>query len=127
MRPRQVFGVLLLLLLAGTLAGCAGKKGVRWAESSAPAIRVNQVGYLPQGPKWATLRLDAQEPVEVRLVQGQKQLWKGHTIPRGSDAASGDPVHWIDFSTFTQAVDGVELKTATGTSFPFSIREDIYD
>lgn len=115
---------LLSLLL---LWGCLGNRGVRWAQSTAPAIRVNQLGYLPSGPKWATLRLESQTAVSVTLKQGTEVRWRGTSQPRGFDAASGDYVHWIDFSDYRTPGEDVQLIAGTARSFVFPIRADIYD
>lgn len=125
---RAALGTAVVFTLSlGAHVGCVATHGVRWAESRAPAIRVNQLGYLPHGPKWATLRLDAPQPIAVELVQQQRVLWRGLSIPRGLDEASGDRVHWIDFSDFEQSASKVELRAPGASSFPFTIGADIYD
>lgn len=118
---------IFLIFLAST--ACVGSKGVRWAEARAPGIRVNQVGYLPSGSKWATLRNESSQPLPVELLDGDEVLWRGVSIPRGLDEASGDPVHWIDFSSFTRSGDALHLRVAAADrprSFPFAVRADIY-
>ncbi len=125
MRRRYLLPILLLPTMA--TAGCLGSRGVRWAESGAPAIRINQVGYLPHGPKWATLRLETQNPVQVELRKDEQVLWSGMSQPRGLDEASGDPVHWIDFSAYSQPADQLEMRAGNARSFPFSVSDAIYD
>ncbi len=122
---RLGLGVCLVSLLLGA---CHKQGGLKWAESSAPAIRVNQVGYLPRGPKWATLKLDTTAPVSFELVdQSGKVLTSGTTQPRGLDEASGDNVHWIDFGEYRGPSEKLVLKANGEESFPFSVRDDIYD
>lgn len=116
----------LLLASLLTVVNCT-TKGVKWAESSAPAIRVNQVGYFEKGPKWATLRQGGTQPIEVRLESDGLVVWSGRTIVKGHDPASGDPVHLIDFSEYQTQGENLRLRAAEAESFPFSIRDDLYE
>jgi endoglucanase len=115
-------------VLGGALVvlGCTGGKGVKWAESTAPAVRVNQLGYFPMGPKWATLRGGGDQALPVELRQKDQVLWKGTSVPRGDDEASGDQVQWIDFSEFQGAKRDLTLHVGSDVSFPFAIEDDIY-
>jgi|GEM_PF-173895 len=101
-------------------------------ELKQPDVRVNQVGYLPEGKKVATVVCDSKQPVkwELKNAAGVVVL-EGNTIPKGLDKDSQDNVHWIDFSEFTTEGIGYyfELPTvnsATNYSHPFDIRKDIY-
>lgn len=125
-RAARGTGVVLALFM-GAHVGCVGSHGVRWAEARAPGIRVNQVGYLPHGPKWAVVRSDATQPLTVQLARDQQILWTGQSIPRGLDEASGDPVHWVDFSAYRKPQTQVVLRTASTSSFSFDLRDDLYD
>ena len=58
-----------------------------------PRVRVNQVGYLPRGPKGATL---------VTVASGR-------TTPRGVDPSAGENVQSIDFSSYTKTGTGLTL------------------
>ncbi|HXS18379.1 MAG TPA: cellulase N-terminal Ig-like domain-containing protein, partial [Polyangiaceae bacterium] len=125
-RAARGTGVVLALFM-GAHVGCVGSHGVRWAEARAPGIRVNQLGYLPHGPKWAVVRSDATQPLTVQLARDQQILWTGQSIPRGLDEASGDPVHWVDFSAYRKPQTQVVLRTASTSSFSFDLRDDLYD
>ena len=67
-----------------------------------PRVRVNQVGYLPGGPKDATVVTDAHR----RRCRGScgtpagAVVASGTTTPRGVDAASGQNVQTVDFSGY---------------------------
>ncbi len=119
-----VFAVLAPLLV---VAGCKGPGGLKWAESTAPAVRVNQVGYLPGGPKWATVRAESATPLafELRDPAG-RVLLSGTTEPRGLDAASGDRVHWLDFGAYRGTATNLALRAGDATSFAFDVRADLY-
>jgi len=91
-------------------------------------VRVNQVAYLPGGPKNATVVTDATT----------KQIWKlknsagrvvalGFTTPRGVDATSGQNVHSIDFGWYKNSGTGFTLTVGAETSHPFDIGSAAYD
>lgn len=125
------------MALLGGLVGmvsCTGSKGVKWAESRAPIVRVNQLGYLTRGPKWATVRTAEPAPLTAYLERAGKTVWRGTTITRGVDEASGDPIHQIDFSAYTGSGKDFVLRVSAasgaahdgGESFPFEMGDDIY-
>lgn len=120
-------------ILAGTLAlgsislGCGKTGGVKWAESSAPTVRVNQHGYFPGGPKFATLRSESPTPRKVELLRGEAVVWTGESEVRpGVDESSGDRTHTIDFSAFREPGRGYRLRVDGSESFPFDIEEALY-
>ncbi|MEO6086148.1 MAG: glycoside hydrolase family 9 protein, partial [Umezawaea sp.] len=90
-------------------------------------IQVNQVGYLPGTAKHATLASDSATPLAWTLRDSAgASVATGQTTPKGVDAASGDPVHLIDFSSFTTAGTGYTLAVGDDKSFPFDISADTY-
>lgn len=118
----------IFVLLVPALAACKGPGGLKWAESSAPRVRVNQVGYFPRGPKWATLKLESQAPVAFELRdESGKVHFRGTSVPRGLDEASGDRVHWLGFSDFTGSGNALSLRAGSDESFVFDVRPDIYE
>jgi len=107
------------------LAGGAEVKQYR--PETGPSLRVNQLGYLPDGPKRATWVSDEKNPQgwTFRGADG-KVIVRGQTIPMGLDAASGLTVHLIDFSEVTETGDGFMLGAGGERSHPFSIKSDLY-
>jgi endoglucanase len=92
-----------------------------------PDIAVNQVGYLPNVQKIATLKSQSTTPEKWELVDpGGKTIATGETKVVGMDQPSGDHVHLIDFSTVTTPGKGYTLKAGTASSYPFDIDKDIY-
>ncbi|MEQ8826343.1 MAG: cellulase N-terminal Ig-like domain-containing protein, partial [Parvibaculum sp.] len=90
-------------------------------------IRVNQVVYLPDGPKRATLVRSESEPVGWSLLSASgNEVASGRTRPEGWDAASGLNTHRIDFSDFNGTGDDFVLKEENAQSHPFSISDGIY-
>ncbi|KNY27286.1 glycoside hydrolase family 9 protein [Pseudobacteroides cellulosolvens] len=93
----------------------------------APDVRVNQVGYFPNGQKKATLVSDSTTPVKWYLRDKENVVVaSGNTQVVGLDAASGDKVHIIDFSSYK--LPGTEYKITVGksTSHPFDIATNLY-
>ena len=108
-------------LLAGQEAAPAA------ATSVAPAIRVNQTAYFPDGPKRATLVRKDSAPIEWKLVASDgMRVDAGMTEPFGYDSSSGLEVQTIDFSSFATIGDGYRLIADGETSPPFSISPDAY-
>ena len=92
-----------------------------------PAVLVNQLGYLPGAAKVASLKSGAAASLEWELVSAAgKALAQGKTSPFGQDAASGDALHIIDFSSFKTPGEGYKLKVGSEESFPFDIGTDLY-
>jgi len=112
---------------------CKSDRGAAWAEASAPQVRVNQVGYLPRAPKVATVRTDAAAALAFSVEDATgAAVFSGKTRPFGADPASGDRVHFADFSEFARAGSGYLVRvgeSARGTleSFPFDVRDDLYE
>ena len=98
-----------------------------YVPDTGPRVRVNQVGYLPQGPKHATLVTEATDPLPWTLTDAAgATVAEGSTVPRGVHQASGENVHTIDFSEVT-APGGYTLSADGETSYPFTIGADIYE
>ncbi|NJC70475.1 glycosyl hydrolase family 5 [Planosporangium thailandense] len=99
-----------------------------YRSGTGPEVRVNQVGYLPDGPKNATVASDAGTgvPWQLRNAAG-KTVASGLTTPRGMDAASAQSVHAIDFSAYTTPGKGYRLVVGGEASHPFAIGADVYD
>jgi endoglucanase len=91
-----------------------------------PLVRVNQAGYLPGGPKRATLVSDAPAPLAflVRSTDG-RVVHSGATVPWPS--ASPFPSHTIDFSSFDQPGRDFTIEVDGGaTSEPFKVDRSAY-
>ncbi len=98
-----------------------------YVPDTGPRVRVNQVGYLPAGPKAATVVTSRTEalPWQLRDAAGTV-VASGTSAPRGVDAASGQNVHTVDFSGFTRAGAGYTLVADGETSHPFDISAELY-
>ncbi|MFD4034999.1 glycoside hydrolase family 9 protein [Streptomyces sp. NPDC058637] len=91
-------------------------------------VRVNQVGYLPHGPKKGTVVTDAEAPLawSVKAADGTTAA-TGTTVPQGEDPSSRLRVHTFDFSALTTSGDGYTVEIDGQVSEPFSLRSDLYD
>ncbi|MFI8235232.1 glycoside hydrolase family 9 protein [Streptomyces sp. NPDC085900] len=93
-----------------------------------PRVRVNQVAYLPSGPKNATLVTDAVTKLPWQLRNaGGATVAHGWTVPRGTDVSSGQNVHSIDFGGYRKAGKGYTLVADGETSRPFDIGKGAYE
>jgi endoglucanase len=98
-----------------------------YVPDTGPRVRVNQVGYLPLGPKNATIVTDATEALPWFLEDGTGEIVaNGQTTPRGVDVASGQNVHTVDFSSYTGSGSGYTLHADGETSHPFDITGTVY-
>lgn len=92
-----------------------------------PKVRVNQVGYYPGLAKRAVLVNASPSPLGWELINGEGAVVdKGLTVFSGSDAASGETVHFADFSAFNKPGAKYKLKVAGDESPAFSIGRDVY-
>jgi endoglucanase len=92
-----------------------------------PNVLVNQVGYLPGAAKLATLKTAVTTAQDWELVDGSgKSVASGKTAPLGKDAASGESVQLIDFSSFKTVGQGYRLKVGADESHPFDLGPAIY-
>jgi endoglucanase len=97
------------------------------AARPVPNVLVNQLGYLPGAAKIATLKSNSSVAQDWELVDASgKAVAQGKTTPFGKDAASGDQVQLIDFSSFKVVGQGYRLKVGADQSHPFDIGPDIY-
>ena len=68
------------------------------------AVQLDQLGFLAHGAKRAIVVTDSRTPVAWRLIGADGAVAAhGTTTVFGADAASGDHVQRIDFSTVEQS------------------------
>jgi endoglucanase len=99
-----------------------------YEPDTGPRVRVNQVGYLPSGPKNATLVTDATSRLGWQLRNSHgATVAHGWTVPRGTDASSGQNVHSIDFGGYKERGTGYTLTVDGESSRPFDIGTAAYE
>jgi endoglucanase len=98
-----------------------------YVPDTGPRVRVNQVGYLPDGPKNATVVTDVPTPLPWQLADpAGKVVAQGRTTPRGVDVSSGQNVQAIDFSSYRRPGTGYTVTADGETSRPFDIGAAAY-
>ncbi|MEV6305241.1 glycoside hydrolase family 9 protein [Actinoplanes sp. NPDC051861] len=99
-----------------------------YVPDTGPRVRVNQVAYIPDGPKAATLVTDKTTavPWELKDATG-RVLKKGQTKPYGVDVSSGQNVHTIDFGGYRRVAAGLTVTADGETSRPFDIGGNAYE
>lgn len=88
--------------------------------------RVNQVGYIPEGPKVAVYATNSTQPLTWELRRGTTRIASGQTAPFGRDPASGENLHHIDFSNVSDNATGLRLHVGGDQSYPFAVAEDLF-
>ncbi|MGW8362678.1 glycoside hydrolase family 9 protein [Streptomyces wedmorensis] len=128
-QPLRLSAALLTgaLLLGGLMTGPASAD-VPAAAAATSAVRVNQVGYLPEGPKRATVVTSATQALTWQLRNAAGTVVaSGATVPHGADTPSGQSVQVADFSSYRSTGSGYVLAVDGNSSAPFDIRADLYD
>lgn len=93
-----------------------------------PSVKVNQVGYVTNGPKLATVVINGTAPIAWTLVNSNGDACaSGRTGTPNLDAASNQMVALIDFSSFPTEGSGYTLAVGGAISYPFSISSTVYD
>src|SRR4051794_739620 len=93
-----------------------------------PAVRINQLGYLPRGPKHAVWVSERPEPVDFRVlwsgeavVRGRTQRWPARPAP-----PSGLAVPTLDFSELRAEGEGLAIEVDGARSHPFALADALY-
>ena len=121
-------GRLLSTRTAGGFVGAVfGLYAVTAPAEARSAIRLNQLGFLPDGPKRALLPSEASTPLSWRLLdEAGEARAEGRTTVIGNDTASGERLHLIDFSDFSQTGNRYRLAVGDARSRQFRIAPDLY-
>jgi endoglucanase len=102
----------------------------RLAVLERPAVRVNQLGYLPSAPKHATWVTAQAEPAPfaVRAADGSVAL-RGRSRPWGRrpEPTSGLTVHLLDLTPLTVPASGLRVEAGGDGSHPFRVDAALYD
>jgi endoglucanase len=115
------------LLLTGAALLATSATASAQTEPVSP-IKLNQLGLLPDAAKHAVIAHASKQPLQWRLLDSTGRVQaQGVTRVFGDDAASGDHVHLIDFSTFGKAGSGYRLTVGPDASRPFAISDSIYE
>src|SRR5512145_1192388 len=97
---------------------------------SQSVIKVNQLGYLPEFPKYAWVNDVKGEQVKwyVKNAENDETVFAGtFQSSKHMDRATGEVVNKLDFSKITQPGRYYVEVQNTGRSPLFSIAQDVYD
>ena len=102
----------------------APEKEQEWQRAD---ILTNQLGYFADREKKATLVSDDTNSLDFQLIDSSgNEVYGGKTSPKGYDEDSGDNVHIIDFSDFSD--EGTyKLVCGNSESREFQIGSDLYN
>jgi endoglucanase len=98
--------------------------------ASRPSIRVNQIGYLPDGLKRATWVTDRPEPSEFTVQAGDgAELFRGRSAPwpERPERTSGMSVHVLDFSPLRASAGTCRVVAGGEASHPFRVDSALYE
>ncbi|MGO9324561.1 MAG: glycoside hydrolase family 9 protein [Terracidiphilus sp.] len=95
------------------------------AENPTLAIKVDQVGYLPGGPKIALVSGPA-KTFEIRRSSDGKPVFHGVLGPVATDPLSGDAVQAADFSQLRRAGSYYIQIPGVGKSWNFSVGSNVF-
>jgi endoglucanase len=123
---KKIFGgifIFSILVLGMTLPVFAATSGTTGAN-----IHVDQVGYLPEYPKVATVVAD-KGANEFKIINADTNaiVYKGGLSAPRKDVSSGDTVRQADFSTVTAPGTYIVVVDGVGSSYKFKIEKNIYN
>ncbi|MFJ8001053.1 glycoside hydrolase family 9 protein [Streptomyces sp. NPDC096310] len=112
---------------ATTSAVGADAAGAAVPAAADTPVRTNQLGYLPDGPKRATVVTASAAPLtwQLRNAAGTA-VASGTTTVRGTDTASREVTQLADFSSYTGTGNGFTLVVDGRSSHPFAIDAGLY-
>ncbi len=103
------------LILAAVAASLCLSTAAIAQDAPVNPVRLNQAGLLANGPKQALLPDAATRPLRWRLLDAAGTvLAQGSTTVLGDDAASGQHLHLLDFSSAKATGDGFTLAVGDG-------------
>ncbi|MFN3404778.1 MAG: glycoside hydrolase family 9 protein [Cytophagaceae bacterium] len=89
-------------------------------------IRINQVGYYPNGPKIAVVVEPKTDKFFVINAASKKDtVFKGSLVKKGTWKPSGENVSHADFSSVTKPGKYVIVVPGIATSYPFEIKNKV--
>jgi endoglucanase len=94
-----------------------------------PDVRVNQVGYLPDGPKRAVWVSGSTDPAAFVVRDGDgRRVYEGRTRPWPvrPEPCSGLAVHAVDFGGLGAEGRGYAVEVAGSRSRSFALADDLY-
>ncbi|UJH90465.1 hypothetical protein LZ575_16825 [Antarcticibacterium sp. 1MA-6-2] len=95
-------------------------------NSGSEKIRLNQIGFYPEGPKTAVILGAENLNFEILKADSKEEVFSGTLSKEMEWPHSKEMVRQADFSSFTKPGDYVLHISGIGNSFTFEIREDVH-
>ncbi|MBC7388742.1 MAG: glycoside hydrolase family 9 protein [Opitutaceae bacterium] len=95
------------------------------AQQVSENIKINQVGFYPDGPKLAIATNSSAKKFYLLGESKKDTAFKGTLIPTGTWEYSGETTSKADFSSFVKAGKYVLFVPGLGNSYPFEIAPKI--
>jgi endoglucanase len=118
--PMKHLSVPLLICCVHFLFSCSF-----WVDNS-EKIRLNQIGFYPNGPKKAVIITTENDSFEVRSADYTRTVFKGALTRAKYWFPSGESARIADFSDFKQKGSYVVFVPGLGSYYRFEIRKHIY-
>jgi endoglucanase len=96
------------------------------AQSTSYDIRLNQVGFLPNSIKYASVINSQADSFEIKTSDLNTTVFRGQCLPSAYYASSDENVKIADFTLLTTPGNYVVVVGDLGKSFPFSINKDVF-
>jgi endoglucanase len=116
-----------LLTVFIAFAACLFNTQLGYAQTGAENIKLNQLGFYPDGPKVAIITA-VQEPGQnfyVLKANGKDTVFRGKLSAVMQSANSSTKTQIADFSKYTAKGSYVIYVQNAGTSYPFQIGDDV--
>ncbi|MBW3628517.1 MAG: glycoside hydrolase family 9 protein [Gemmatimonadetes bacterium] len=110
----------LIWVVAATAVPAEGQK-------LSTAIRLNQLGFYPGGPKMAVITAPGGGPFHVTTPDLRDTVYTGQLSERCTSALSSDTTRLADFSSVSRPGTYVVMVPGIGYSFPFDVRTRVHE
>lgn len=101
--------------------------GNSWAQSSNQRVKLNQLGFYPESRKIAITPSINAVSYHIRDAETGRIIKLGEVQPGGYYSFSDENVRIVDFTDFTTPGSYILSVDGIGESFPFEVKNNIYD
>ncbi len=124
----KYYNLLLLGAISFSALACSNATADDEAEKAYELIRINQLGFYPEGPKVAVIAAATDDNAfHVLSVDDTDTLYTGNLSGERTSPYSGKTTRIAHFSDFKQPGSYKLHVAGLGNSYSFSIREKIYE
>lgn len=111
--------------ILGAIAFAIGINGSTQAQPFSEAIRLNQVGFYPKGPKIAVVVGEQSGTFQLMTPDLKKTVYTGTLSEQRTNRISGKTTRLADFSAFTGTGTFVVVVPGLGHSYPVEVRNKV--